>query len=156
MKYYRRRCHAKVKNPLWNGRRKGPLCQAWAMPNGRCWVHGGPSTGPMTIDGQERINAARIPGRARWVARMKAAGLKLPSGRKAGAAWITERMRERARAEAQRLGGWSGLPMDRKLVAVLLKSDKGDEKARAKAKVMLQELELETAKSFLREMLGRS
>jgi hypothetical protein len=156
---YAKRCGAKVKHSLGWGlpkRRAGPLCRAWAMPNGRCRWHGGKSTGPKTAEGQARINAARIPGRARWVARMKAAGRKLPSGRKAGAAWITERMRERARAEAQRLGGWSGLAMDRKLVAVLLESSKGDEKARERAKVMMRELELETAKSFLREMIGRS
>jgi hypothetical protein len=106
----------------------------------------------MTIDGQERINAARIPGRARWVARMKAAGRKLPSGRKAGAAWITERMWERARAEAQRLGGWSGLAMDNKLVLTLLKSAEGDEKACLQAKLMLRKLEIETAKAFLIEL----
>lgn len=158
MKSFVKRCDARVKHPLGTMKRrhKGPLCHAWAMPNGRCRWHGGKSTGPKTVEGQARVNAARIPGRARWVARMKAAGRKLPSGRRAGAAWITEGMRERARAEAQRLGGWSGLAMDRKLVAVLLESSKGDEKARARAKVMMRELEIETAKAFLRETLGRS
>ena len=29
------------------------------MPNGRCWVHGGPSTGPRTPEGLERSRKAR-------------------------------------------------------------------------------------------------
>jgi hypothetical protein len=44
-----------------------------------------------------------VAGRRRWIERMKAAGRKLPSGRKAGAAWVTPRMKERQRAEAERL-----------------------------------------------------
>jgi hypothetical protein len=47
----RQRCGAMVKNLL-KGRAHGlailrnPFCKAWAMPNGRCRVHGGASTGP--------------------------------------------------------------------------------------------------------------
>jgi len=34
------------------------------MPNGRCYLHGGASTGPRTAEGLERIKAARtIHGR---------------------------------------------------------------------------------------------
>jgi hypothetical protein len=30
-----------------------------AMPNGRCRMHGGPSTGPKTAEGKARIRASR-------------------------------------------------------------------------------------------------
>ena len=30
------------------------------MPNGRCWVHGGASTGPRTPEGLERSRRARL------------------------------------------------------------------------------------------------
>jgi hypothetical protein len=39
--------------------RKGVPCQSPAMPNGRCWMHGGKSTGPRTRDGLERSRKAR-------------------------------------------------------------------------------------------------
>jgi len=39
-------------------RAKGACCQP-AMPNGRCRLHGGKSTGPRTDEGIERIRAAR-------------------------------------------------------------------------------------------------
>ena len=45
------RCGAKT-------RAGGSGCQP-AMPNGRCRLHGGKSTGPRTADGIERIRAAR-------------------------------------------------------------------------------------------------
>jgi len=41
-----RRCGAKT--------RRGTACQAPAMPNGRCRLHGGRSTGPRTAGGLER------------------------------------------------------------------------------------------------------
>jgi hypothetical protein len=44
------RCGAKT--------RRGTLCQCRAMPNGRCRLHGGLSTGPKTEKGIERIRAA--------------------------------------------------------------------------------------------------
>jgi len=47
----RERCGAKSK-------RTGKPCQQWAMPNGRCRLHGGLSTGPRTPEGRERIREA--------------------------------------------------------------------------------------------------
>jgi hypothetical protein len=38
--------------------RSGRPCKAPAMPNGRCRMHGGPSTGPRTQEGKDRIRAA--------------------------------------------------------------------------------------------------
>src|SRR5438270_4950761 len=45
-----RRCGART--------RKRSKCQAPAMPNGRCRMHGGTSTGPRTPDGLCRLRAA--------------------------------------------------------------------------------------------------
>src|SRR5262249_13360717 len=45
------RCGARSK-------RKGQPCRAAAMPNGRCKVHGGRSTGPRTPEGLERSRRA--------------------------------------------------------------------------------------------------
>ena len=39
-------------------RRCGGLCRAPAMPNGRCRIHGGKSTGPRTQEGMARMAAA--------------------------------------------------------------------------------------------------
>jgi hypothetical protein len=44
------RCGAKT--------RRGSSCQAPAMANGRCRLHGGRSTGPKTAEGIERIRRA--------------------------------------------------------------------------------------------------
>ena len=44
------RCGAKT--------REAASCQAPAMPNGRCRLHGGKSTGPRTADGLERCRTA--------------------------------------------------------------------------------------------------
>ncbi len=38
--------------------RRGTPCQCPAMPNGRCRLHGGLSTGPKTLAGIERIRRA--------------------------------------------------------------------------------------------------
>src|SRR6516162_9982493 len=46
------RCGARSK-------RTGKPCRAAAMPNGRCKVHGGKSTGPRTPEGLERSKRAR-------------------------------------------------------------------------------------------------
>jgi hypothetical protein len=48
-----RRCGARRK-------RDGLPCQAPAMKNGRCWVHGGPSTGARTPEGRKRARTARL------------------------------------------------------------------------------------------------
>jgi hypothetical protein len=45
------RCGAKT--------RRGTSCMGPAMPNGRCRMHGGPSTGPRTPEGLERSRRAR-------------------------------------------------------------------------------------------------
>jgi hypothetical protein len=45
------RCSARSK-------RTGKPCRAAAMPNGRCKVHGGKSTGPRTPEGLERSRRA--------------------------------------------------------------------------------------------------
>ncbi len=39
--------------------RRGAACGQPAMRNGRCRMHGGTSTGPRTVDGAERLRAAR-------------------------------------------------------------------------------------------------
>jgi hypothetical protein len=39
--------------------RKGGSCKGLAMANGRCRMHGGPSTGPRTAEGLARLRAAR-------------------------------------------------------------------------------------------------
>ena len=75
------------------------------MENGRCWVHGGASTGPRTPEGKARVVAAMVEGRRKWVARRRAEGEKFPAGRKRGERWVAEPMRELARAEAHRLKG---------------------------------------------------
>jgi hypothetical protein len=41
----------------------GQPCQAKALPNGRCKLHGGMSTGPKTAEGRARIAAMM---RERW------------------------------------------------------------------------------------------
>ena len=40
--------------------RQGHPCRQSAMKNGRCSMHGGKSTGPRTIEGQERCRQARL------------------------------------------------------------------------------------------------
>jgi hypothetical protein len=137
----RQRCGARVKNPL-RGRAHGvailrdPFCKAWAMPNGRCRVHGGASTGPNSPEGKARVVAAMVEGRRKWVERRRAEGRRFTTGRKGGEAWVTEAMRERARAELRKLGA-GRFTLDRSLTLALLKSAKGDPVARAEAKAML-------------------
>jgi hypothetical protein len=136
----RQRCDARVKNPI---KRKngvttirGLHCRAWAMPNGRCRVHGGASTGPRSPEGKARVVAAMIVGRRKWVERRRAEGRRFTAGRKGGDAWVTEAMRERAYAEARRLGA-GRFTLDRSLTLALLKSANGDPVARARAKATL-------------------
>jgi hypothetical protein len=142
----RRRCDARVKNLFKIGKNgvsvsRGLFCKAWAMENGRCWVHGGASTGPRTPEGKARVVAAMVEGRRKWVERRRAEGKKFPAGRKRGERWVTEPMRERAHAEARRLGA-GRFTLDRPLVLALLGSANGclESKARAKAIIDAQEL----------------
>lgn len=46
-----RRCGART--------RSGGACKSPAMPNGRCRMHGGCSTGPRTAEGLERMRRAK-------------------------------------------------------------------------------------------------
>jgi hypothetical protein len=39
--------------------RSGGACRSPAMPNGRCRMHGGKSTGPRTVEGLERMRRAK-------------------------------------------------------------------------------------------------
>src|ERR1700722_6275001 len=39
--------------------RSGSACKSPAMPNGRCRMHGGKSTGPRTAEGLERMRRAK-------------------------------------------------------------------------------------------------
>jgi hypothetical protein len=137
----RRRCDARVKNHFRIGKNgvrvtRGLFCKGWAMENGRCWVHGGASTGPRTPEGKARVVAAMVEGRRKWVERRRAEGKKFPAGRKRGERWVTEPMRERARAEAHRLMG-GRFTLDRSLTLALLRSANGCLKSTARAKLML-------------------
>ena len=61
-----KRCGAKT--------RRGTACQCPAMPNGRCRLHGGLSTGPKTAAGLESIRAARTKhGRCSKLAKIERA-----------------------------------------------------------------------------------
>ncbi len=54
-------------------KRTGQPCRGPAMPNGRCRMHGGASTGARTAEGQERCQAApRKHGRRDAEARQRA------------------------------------------------------------------------------------
>lgn len=62
-----------------HARTTGAPCKAMALPNGRCKLHGGMSTGPKTFEGRKAIAAATkarmsngqlekaIEGRRRWL-----------------------------------------------------------------------------------------
>ena len=41
-----------------HARSTGAPCKAKALPNGRCKLHGGMSTGPKTLEGKQAIGAA--------------------------------------------------------------------------------------------------
>ena len=137
----RQRCDARVKNHFRIGKNgvrvtRGLFCKGWAMENGRCWVHGGASTGPRTAEGKARAVAAMVEGRRKWVARRCAEASKFPAGRKRGERWITEPMRERARGEAHRLKG-GRFTLDRSLTLALLRSANGCLESTARAKLIL-------------------
>jgi hypothetical protein len=99
----KQRCGARV-------RHRHGFCRKWPVPGkSRCKLHGGRSTGALTDEGKARSLAAMRAGRQRWLEEMrakKAAGEieRFPGGRKAGARWVTQRMREeRAIAEIREL-----------------------------------------------------
>lgn len=46
--------------------RAGTPCQAPALDNGRCKLHGGKSTGPKSQEGRQRIAAAQLARWERW------------------------------------------------------------------------------------------
>jgi hypothetical protein len=155
----RQRCDARVKNLFRIGKNgvrvtRGPFCKGWAMENGRCWVHGGASTGPRTPDGKARVVAAMVEGRRKWVARRRAEGKKFPAGRKRGERWVTEPMRERARSEAHRLKG-GRFTLDRPLTLALLRSTAGCLESSARARAMLDVQELAAIERDRQEALGR-
>ena len=54
-----------------HARTTGKPCQAPAMGNGRCKLHGGKSTGPRTKAGAKRSAAAARKGMKRWWARWR-------------------------------------------------------------------------------------
>jgi len=56
----------------WARTRRGGFCKGPAMPNGRCRMHGGPSTGPRTPEGRERSRKANWK-HGRYSAEAKAA-----------------------------------------------------------------------------------
>ena len=84
-----------------HARSTGLPCKAKALPNGRCKLHGGLSTGPTTLEGRQAIAAATklrmsngqlqkaIEGRKRW---LDAGGReylsRLAKARAAGTNWF--------------------------------------------------------------------
>ena len=155
----RQRCDARVKNLFRIGKNgvrvtRGPFCKGWATENGRCWVHGGASTGPRTPEGKARVVAAMVEGRRKWVERRRAERRKFPAGRKRGEQWMTERMRERARAEAHRLKG-GRFTLDRALTLALLRSANGCLESSAKARAMLDTQELAALEQDRQSALAR-
>lgn len=95
----RQRCGARVRHRHGRLGLKG-YCKNWPTDglHGRCYLHGGKSTGPRTPEGLARTLAAMTEGRRRWIERMQDEGKKIPSGRKAGDKWVTRAMREREEA----------------------------------------------------------
>lgn len=62
--------------------RSGAPCSGPAMPNGRCRMHGGASTGPRTAEGRERCRTAswkhgRRAAEAREAARLRGEARRL-------------------------------------------------------------------------------
>src|SRR5271166_4031639 len=127
---------ANLVRQAWGPSSPRPSLQSLAMENGRCWHHGGASTGPKTPEGRARLAAALIESMRVWRAERRAAGMKSLGGRKRGERWVTEPMRERARAEAHRLGA-GRFTLDRALTLALLRSANGCLESNAKAKAML-------------------
>ena len=116
-------------------------------------MHGGTARGPLSPPAIG-YSAARKKCAQADFDRCRRLGIKRPSGRRKGSAWVTEAMVERASTIAKPLGYW-GLPSrERKLIWWLLKAGK-DETARPRAQAMLREAEKAAAKAVLEELLGR-
>jgi hypothetical protein len=77
-------------SPLRRSRPPYPSCNQPAMPNGRCRLHGGKSTGPRTFEGLERMRKAKITHGAR-TAEMEQVR-KMIRDLKAGAKRLAERV----------------------------------------------------------------
>ncbi len=164
----RKRCDARVKNTIkidkhGTARMVGLYCRAWAMPNGRCRMHGGASTGPKSQEGKARVVAAMVAGRRAWAERVRANGRRFAAGRKSGAAWVTEAMHERARVEARRLKLAQWYTSDRALTLALLRSANGSPEGEVKAKALLaasmraaMEEDIKKADQIVRELLRRN
>ena len=155
----RERCDARVKNLFKLGKNgvrvpRDLFCKGWAMENGRCWVHGGASTGPRTPEGKARVVAAMVEGRRKWVERRRAEGKKFPAGRKRGERWVTEPMRELALAEARKLRA-DRFTLDRPLTLALLRSADGCLESKARAKAMLDAQEQAAVKRDRQAALAR-
>lgn len=69
--------------------RRGTPCQCPGMPNGRCRLHGGLSTGPRTAEGIERIRRA-VTKHGRYTAAAKAEARYVRSLVKQSRAALTE------------------------------------------------------------------
>jgi hypothetical protein len=114
-------------------RLRSPRCRTWAMPNGRRRLHGGLSTGPKATEGKAAVVPAMVAGRRAWVEKLCSEGACAPGGRKAGSDWIKIAMLKRSNAEARRLGAEISVSDYRSLALTLLRSVKGDTKAKARA-----------------------
>jgi len=82
-------------------RRFEGVCRRYAVKGGtRCPQHGGHSTGPTSEQGKADSLAARVAGRALWVAKRRAQGLPIGPGRRKGSRNLTPEQRAARRAEA--------------------------------------------------------
>ena len=155
----RQRCDAQVKNLFRIGKNgvrvatRGLFCKGWAMENGRCWVHGGASTGPGTSEGKGRVVAAMVEGRRKWVERRHAEGKKFPAGRKRGEKSVTV-TRELARVEARKLRA-GRFTLDRSLTLALLRSADGCLESRASEGDFLDAQELAALEQDRQAALAR-
>jgi hypothetical protein len=84
-------------------RRFEGVCRRHPVKGGtRCPAHGGYSCGPVSELGKVNSLAARVAGRALWVAKRRAQGLPIGSGRRKGSRNLTPEQRAARRAEADR------------------------------------------------------
>ena len=134
VRQYRRRHDFPMENRRCDARtRAGGHCRRWAMPGKtRCHLHGGNSCGPRSgpcsrvetilfrnvvlpdeqktdhAGAKRKVTARMVEGRRRWLAELKAQGLRAPCGRKRKntppptAAERLDAKREKARTKAAR------------------------------------------------------